>query len=314
MHFQEAINLAQESNDFISLLIANHWMGHALADNCQFEKALYHLEKALYISQMAKVLWGIAAQKSCIARTVHYFQGNMELSRLGAQEGLQLAEESGDIYSKCEAYISLGYSHFGKGDLSEAEKNLLKANELTERINWIPLQAMATSLLAETCFCSGRYQESKDYCLKTISLQERGGLNLSSSWMKLSKIGVARAKVLNKETDIDLEILYRYSAENKIKIYDGMARRSIAEILLNIEDPRVTDAENWIRKAIDVDMRNGMKFSLGNDYALYAELSKRKGEKSRARENLCKAIDILKECGADGWVEKYEKELASLPL
>jgi len=27
-------------------------------------------------------------------------------------------------------------------------------------------------------------------------------------------------------------------------------------------------------------------------------------------ENLGKAIEILKECGADGWVEKYEKELA----
>lgn len=25
-----------------------------------------------------------------------------------------------------------------------------------------------------------------------------------------------------------------------------------------------------------------------------------------------KIIEILKECGADGWVEKYEKELAAL--
>jgi len=29
-------------------------------------------------------------------------------------------------------------------------------------------------------------------------------------------------------------------------------------------------------------------------------------------EKLNKAIDIFKECGADGWVERYEKELASL--
>ena len=32
----------------------------------------------------------------------------------------------------------------------------------------------------------------------------------------------------------------------------------------------------------------------------------------KARENLGKAIEILKECGADGWVNKYEKELALL--
>jgi hypothetical protein len=29
---------------------------------------------------------------------------------------------------------------------------------------------------------------------------------------------------------------------------------------------------------------------------------------------LNKAIDILKECVADGWVEKYEKELAEIEL
>ena len=31
-----------------------------------------------------------------------------------------------------------------------------------------------------------------------------------------------------------------------------------------------------------------------------------------AVEKLGKAIDIFKECGADGWVEKYEKEIAEL--
>ena len=55
--------------------------------------------------------------------------------------------------------------------------------------------------------------------------------------------------------------------------------------------------------------RNGMLFELGRDYALYAELCNRKGSHSKARENLVEAIEILKKCGADGWVVKYEKEL-----
>jgi len=37
---------------------------------------------------------------------------------------------------------------------------------------------------------------------------------------------------------------------------------------------------------------------------------RRKGDQSKAKENLNKAIEIFKKCGADGWVEKYEKELA----
>jgi len=50
---------------------------------------------------------------------------------------------------------------------------------------------------------------------------------------------------------------------------------------------------------------------LGRDYALCAELFRRKSDKSKAREALGKAIEILKECGAEGWVKKYEKELAT---
>jgi len=54
-----------------------------------------------------------------------------------------------------------------------------------------------------------------------------------------------------------------------------------------------------------------MRWNLARDYALYADLFKRKGDIPKAKENLNKSIEIFKECGADGWVDKYEKELAS---
>jgi hypothetical protein len=50
---------------------------------------------------------------------------------------------------------------------------------------------------------------------------------------------------------------------------------------------------------------------LGRTYAVYSDLYRKEGEASNTKENLNKAIEILKECGADGWVEKYEKELAA---
>jgi len=84
----------------------------------------------------------------------------------------------------------------------------------------------------------------------------------------------------------------------------------IGEILLNMDDQHISEAENWIQKAIEADQKSGMRFHLGRDYALYAELFKRRGDRSKAQENLGRAIETLKECGADGWMEKYEKELA----
>ena len=55
-----------------------------------------------------------------------------------------------------------------------------------------------------------------------------------------------------------------------------------------------------------------MMWNLAQDYALYAELYKRKSEQTKAREKLGQAIEIFKECGADGWVGKYTQELSVL--
>ena len=81
---------------------------------------------------------------------------------------------------------------------------------------------------------------------------------------------------------------------------------------MNLDDGHLSESQAWIQKAIDEDQRNGTRFFLGRDYALYAEWFKRKGDRSNARENLGMAIEIMKACGADGWVEKYEKELTAL--
>ena len=47
--------------------------------------------------------------------------------------------------------------------------------------------------------------------------------------------------------------------------------RYIGEILLNIDDQHMTEAEDWIKKAIEADTRNGTMWFLGRDYALYAD-------------------------------------------
>ena len=307
---KEAIKFAKETNDFISLLMANHWMGHVLADNCDFETALYHLEKALNITMKANVLWGISAHKSCIARTVYCFKGDFNLGYQDSQEGLRLAEESGDIYSKAEAHLSLGFTYNGRGFLNEAEKHLLKAINFCERINWASLLGYAHFGLAETYFYTEEYQKSKDQYTKAIGILEN--TRMSPSYVNLHKISIARAMVRNNEKNIELGMLYSYVAKNKHKLIDGRMRRYIGEILLNIDDQHISDAEGWVKKAIEADKQNGVMFELGRDYALYSELFKRKGDRSKAKENLAEAIEILKECGADGWVKKYEKELAEL--
>jgi len=56
----------------------------------------------------------------------------------------------------------------------------------------------------------------------------------------------------------------------------------------------------------------GMDYFLARTHALTAELYKKEGNQSKAVENLTKAIDIMEELEAYGWVERYQKELAEL--
>ena len=40
----------------------------------------------------------------------------------------------------------------------------------------------------------------------------------------------------------------------------------------------LSEAKDWIKKAIEADERNGMMWHLARDYALYTELFKQKGD------------------------------------
>jgi tetratricopeptide (TPR) repeat protein len=308
--FEEALKISEELKDIVGLALASYWYGVALGQDCEFERSEHHIQRAIDINLAVRNLWGIAALKSMLAYCSYFYNGRIDLQFKTTNESLCIAEESGDIYSKGLAYTVHGISCYGKGLLEEAEKHLLKAIEFLERINYHAWNAIARLSLGETYFEMGDFQRSKEHYGKGIWIWEN--IRQWPSWVGWGKLAILRSKVMNKEKDVNLESLYAHSLNNKVKTAEGWFQRYIGEILLNIDDQHLSEAEQWIRKAIEADQKNRMMFHLGKDYALYAELFKRKGDRSKAQENLGKAIEILKECGADGWVEKAQKELTAL--
>jgi len=304
---EEALKISEEVKDIVSLVLASYWYACALGSNCEFEKSVYYFQKAVDINLAAKNLFGVALTKNTLAYASHYFHGRIELQFETSKEGLQIAEESGDIYSKALAYPSHGTSCYGKRLLEDAEKYLLKGYEFCQRINFAGWGGISQYNLGETYFEMRNFQRSEECYEKGTSDFARN--RLFPSWVGWGKVASTRSRVMNKEKDVNLESLYGDSRNNKVKAAEGWIQRYIGEILLNIDDQHKSEAEHWIQKAIEADQRNRMMFCLGHDYALYAYLFKRKGNRLKTQENFGKAIEILKECGADGWVEKYEKEL-----
>jgi len=208
------------------------------------------------------------------------------------------------------AHFAYGYCCYCRGMFDEAESNLLKAEALCRKATHPFWESLAWLVLGHVHSDIGKYEIAMSYYNKTIL-----SLELSKGWLSyiyVTKVAKARAEMFNNTQKIDIGELSDLYNNNNIKFLVGWMARYICEILLNLNDQHISDAEDWIKKAIEADRENGTMWSLGRAYALYAELSKRKGEQSKAKENLNKAIEILKECGADGWVERYEKELVAL--
>jgi tetratricopeptide (TPR) repeat protein len=308
-HLEEALRISEERNDLEDpgrvhfILAATYFL------NCEFERAISHIKTSIQRAEDANSLMVAAAMKSSLG-CFYDFQGRVDLGFQTTHEALRILEESDDIYWKSYPYFSHGFSCYVKGYLEEAIDCLLKGLDIAERLKIYVYFYSTQSPLIMAYSEMGEYKKAKDHCDKIISIPEEAGMG--PSWTNYIKICLARVKVMDNQKDIDLELLGRYASENKLKINEGIMRRYIGEILLNIDDLQINKAEDWIKKAIEADNRNGMRWHLGKDYSNYAELFKRKDDLPKAKENLNKAIEILRECGADGWVEKYEKELAAL--
>jgi len=307
-NLKKALAVSGEAGDLLSYVLAHTYLGQLSGFNCEFSDALEKFQGAMDIIKKADSKWGMAINKAYQSLFVYNYQGKIDLEYQNSSESVHLAEESGDIVSKAQALACHGVSCYNKRLLADAEKYLSEGIQLCEQINLYAWSSIAQGILGEIYYELGNYEKSKFHCMNAVSQSKKGGF--FPSWINLNEIAVVRSMVMNNEMDVDLEKIYNYISENKIKAYDGWMMRLVGEILLNMDKNQLSEAEKWIRQAIEADQRNGTMSFLAKDYALYADLFKRKNDIPKVKENLTKTIEIFTECGADGWVEKYEKELA----
>ena len=308
-YLERALKIAEDLNDLISLALGNMAKGVCLWSNGEFSKALHCYEIALEINVAANSLWGISVYKAIIAIN-YFFQGNFSLGYKASEEALLIADESGDKYSKTHAYTAHGWSCYGKGYLEKAEKYFLQGADFSERLNVSYWAAFAHFGLGHNYFDMGNYNVSQKHFERAISFFRNAGLY--PSLVNYLKTALALTRILKSEKNANLNEIFKYYEDNKIKWCEGWMLNCIGEILLNIDDQHISESEDWIKKAIESHRKYDMRWYLAKDYVLYAELFKQKGDLPKAQENLRKAIKTFTECGADGWVEKNEKELAEL--
>jgi class 3 adenylate cyclase/tetratricopeptide (TPR) repeat protein len=308
-YMNKAIQYSEAVNDFLSLWMACSQLGIFLPHICEFEKALTYSEKCLQLSELSDNPMGKSLSKAYMTYMCT-LRGHIELACKHCEEMLKIVEESGDIYIKGTVYSHYGAAKYYKGAFEEAEKYLLEGLTFCKKTAQVGWESIANARLGFLYFDTGLYRKAQDYHNQSIKILE--GAKLHPSWANVQKNCLARARVYLHDRDINFAQLFEHYKNNKMTVYEGFMARTIGDIMLNIDDDHLSDAEDWIIKAIDADTRNGTGWQLANDYALYADLFKKKGDVFKAKENFHKAIDIFKECGANGWVDRTQMSLAEL--
>jgi len=304
------LHIAADKKDYITLIVASYWLGIFQGFECEFEKAQKSFQVALDINTAAKSLWGIATQKAQMAYYCYFFPGKINALMELSSDALKIAQESGDPISRGVSHTVHGIACYTKGYLEKAENHTLQGKDLLVRIGMHGWALAAILWVSQTYFEMKEYRKSKVCFEQGLRIYETTGI--VPSWARLLHLGIARSGLMLGERDVNLESLRAIVGKNRVKAAEGWGCRYLGEILLNLGDSHNAETDQWIRKSIEADSRNGMMFSLGSDYALYGEYFKRQGDRTRAQEELGKAAEIMRQCGADGWVEKYQKELAAL--
>jgi len=313
-HLNEVSKISEKADtdmsSYMPLWFTNYHLGATLSWNCEFEKGLEHLKRCMDLSELANNdLVGMTFTKGATCFN-YIFQGKIDPASKAGDEALRMAKDIGGMFVQGMAYTACGMSLYFKGLLDEAEHNLLKGLDFCEKTTQVVWGPWAPFFLSHLYSDVGEYQKAKDYCQRGHSILKPR--RMLPSLINMFEVAAARADALSGDQDIQLGELFKYYKDNKFRALKGWMARYMGEILLNMDDEHISDAEHWLKEAIATDNRNGMRWFLASDYALYAELVKRKGDKLQTKQNLHKAIEIFKECGADGWVGKYKKELAEL--
>jgi len=311
-YLNEVFDISAKLGDLLALWFGNYELGTAMLQDFQFKQSMAHLQTSLDLSILANNLMGISHLKSALA-TNYCVQGKTDLALQVSAEALQAATESGDILAKQPAYTHYGATCYYKGHLDEAEKYLLEALVYHEKTFQSDLGAWAAGFLGWTNHDMGNYDQAKKYHQQCVSIMEDA--RLFPSWRNCQKLWVINDRVLNGEPDINihkLDELIKAHEKNKLAMSKSFGSRCIGEIFLRIDDRHMPEAETWIKRSIDFDTKHEVPWNLAKDRALYADWFKKKGDIQGAKGQLTKAIDLFRECGADGWLTRTEKALAEL--
>ncbi|MDY6789823.1 MAG: adenylate/guanylate cyclase domain-containing protein [Thermodesulfobacteriota bacterium] len=304
---KKAMALSERLSNHVFFWIAGYFIGLTSAWQCQFDESLFSHNRCIALMESVKRPGLIATTKSWIGAHTYCFEGKLQKARESILEAVEAAQQSNELVTIGMADSGFGVVCFYQGLLDEAIPRLLEGVEICRKRSNYAWAAYASLYLGLIFFETREFENSRKYFLEMISMV-RASIKIPS-WIHMGLLLLTRTEVYMGQYDSTIDELTHKYENSRIKIFEGWMANTIGEILLYGNAEHRPEARKWIKRAIIADERNGMRWHLAKDYILYSNFLNKCGEHQKERQYLEMAVETFTACGADGWVEKYEKQL-----
>jgi class 3 adenylate cyclase/tetratricopeptide (TPR) repeat protein len=309
-NLQRVLDFPESPSTTVWHWFASYYLGAHAMWNCEFDRAQQFYERSLAISRTANHTPGIATANSMVA-LCQAFSGSIDRAYPASARALELARQTDHPTANLAAFSHRGVVCFLRGEFDEAEENLREGMTWYEKTIQAFYSFVICFYLGDLCCALGDHGDAVEY-------YERSLTDLHETLRIPALIGIltissARARALAGERDISHGELFRQYQNVSYRLWQGSMARQVAEILLALGDRPLSEAEEWLDRAIEMDRGNGLRWQLGQDHTSYAELCVRRGNLDHARDHLSRAVEIFRDCGATGYREKADRALAAIP-
>jgi len=306
-NFTESIQVSEQLSDYAGVAWGHYFLGNMYSEFSEFKAGTTYFEKALEMANAVNhatliavftssfVMGGLQAQPERIDYFCHISSENLERAA-GCDERTQGF-----------AYTAHAIACNAKGWFDEARVGGTKAISCLEKSDQYYWIAIMSGNMGQLDFELEAYDSSYRHFERGLYYAEKTRFPATLNFCRL---GLERAKAYIN-MDIDLNMLPVYDENVGLSFYRVMSVGFLADIWMKIDGASETTWK-WLLHATDIRTRVGSEFWLGLDCHSYARFYRKQNDIVQAKEQLTKAIDILKTCGADGWVKKYEEELVLL--
>ena len=261
---------------------------------------------------------------------VYFFKGEPRKIFNGAKRLLDYGERNANSRSKVFGHWMKAFAHWVAGDMKSAQKSCEKAME----VSLDPFYGQfPKTILGLAYFFGGRFDEAENVIQSGLGFSEKRGTGSISDPYNytLGPILIAKGQ-MQQGTDV-LEKTRKSMIRNHRKVqytiteyifgevYSQIAigpKPSLSIMAKNIgflakNVPFATKkAEKHFNKAIELFKGLGCKSYLGQAYLGLGSLYQATKRTDQSKQCILKAIDIFKECEAEGWLKQSNKALDSL--